>query len=248
MRNNKIVGVVCAGGAGERLLPLTLVTNKHLLPVYDRPMILYPIKTLVDSGITDVVIVTGGHYAGEYLKLLGDGKEYGLTNLQYVYQKKPRGGIADALSYAENIVNGRKCVVILGDNIFEEDIRKHVEEFKNQKCGAKVFLKPVSDTHKYGVAKVENNKIVEMEEKPVNFNSNLAVVGLYMYDKTVFDIIRSIVPSPRGELEITDVNKKYLEMDRLTYGNMLGYWCDCGSIQNLTECSFYMSKKEKKNA
>ena len=243
----KLAGVICAGGAGERLMPLTMVTNKHLLPVYDRPMILYPIKTLVDSGITDIVIITGGYYAGEYLKLLGDGKEYGITNLQYVYQRKPRGGIADALSYAENFVNGRKCVVILGDNIFEENVKNQIEEFKNQESGAKIFLKPVSDIHKYGVARVENSKVVEIEEKPVRFDSNLAVVGIYMYDEKVFDIIRTLVPSNRGELEITDVNKEYLKRKNLTYGNVSGYWCDCGSIENLMECSIRMYTKEKKS-
>ena len=220
-------GVVLAGGTGSRLYPLTKITNKHLLPIYDKPMIYYPIQTLVNAGIEDIMIVTGGNNAGDFLRLLGNGREFGLKRLHYTYQERP-GGIADALSLAEDFADGDKIVLILGDNIIEGNIRKAVEDFRRQERGAKVLLKEVENPQSYGVAEIREGRIIRIEEKPEHPKTNYAVIGIYMYDDRVFDIIRTLKPSARGELEITDVNNKYIEWGEMTYEFLEGWWADAG--------------------
>ncbi|HIE04725.1 MAG TPA: spore coat protein [Candidatus Latescibacteria bacterium] len=220
-------GVVLAGGTGSRLYPLTKITNKHLLPVYDKPMIYYPIQTLVNAGIEDIMIVTGGNNAGDFLRLLGNGKEFGLRRLHYTYQERP-GGIADALSLAEDFADGDRIVLILGDNIIEGNIRKAVEDFRRQERGAKVLLKEVENPQSYGVAEIRGGRIVRVEEKPKHPKTNYAVIGIYMYDNRVFDIIRTLKPSARGELEITDVNNRYIQWGEMTYDFLEGWWADAG--------------------
>ena len=220
-------GVVLAGGTGSRLYPLTKITNKHLLPIYDKPMIYYPIQTLVNAGIEDIMIVTGGNNAGDFLRLLGNGREFGLKRLHYTYQERP-GGIADALSLAEDFADGDKIVLILGDNIIEGNIRKAVDDFRRQERGAKVLLKEVENPQSYGVAEIREGRIVRIEEKPEHPKTNYAVIGIYMYDNRVFDIIRTLKPSARGELEITDVNNKYIEWGEMTYEFLEGWWADAG--------------------
>ncbi len=222
-------GVVLAGGLGTRLYPLTKVTNKHLLPVYNEPMIFFPIKKLVSCGIEDILIVTGGNNAGDFLRLLGNGKEFGLKRLHYTYQEGETG-IAAALSLAEDFADGDKIVVILGDNIFEEDIKEYVEKFEKQKRGAKIFLKEINNPERFGVPVFDkNNRIIRIEEKPKIPKSPYAVTGIYMYDNQVFDIIRTLKPSKRGELEITDVNNRYIEKGELTYEILKGWWADAGT-------------------
>lgn len=225
-------GVILAGGEGTRLLPLTRVTNKHLLPVGTKPMIYYPIETLVKSGIKDILIVTGGNNPGDFLKLLRDGREFGLKEIHYTYQEGS-GGIAQALSLAEDFADGGKIVVILGDNIFEDTFSKAVRDFEKQEKGAKIFLKEVPDPYRFGVAEIKDGKIVNIEEKPKKPKSNLAVTGLYMYDNQVFDIIRTLKPSERGELEITDVNNFYIRQGTMTYEILKGYWTDAGTFPSL---------------
>jgi len=220
-------GVVLAGGTGSRLYPLTKITNKHLLPVYDKPMIYYPIQTLVNAGIEDIMIVTGGNNAGDFLRLLGNGREFGLRRLHYTYQERP-GGIADALSLAEDFADGDRIVLILGDNIIEGNIRKAVEDFRRQERGAKVLLKEVENPQSYGVAEIRGGRIVRVEEKPKHPKTNYAVIGIYMYDNRVFDIIRTLKPSARGELEITDVNNRYIQWGEMTYDFLEGWWADAG--------------------
>jgi glucose-1-phosphate thymidylyltransferase len=227
-----VKGVILAGGLGTRLSPLTRVTNKHLLPVYNKPMIYYPIQCLVNAGIEEIMIVTGGNDAGDFLRLLGNGHEFSLQDLHYTYQEG-EGGIADALRLAEHFAEGDKIVVVLGDNIIEKDIRRAVGEFFAQRHGAKILLKEVSDPQRFGVATVENGRIVRIEEKPSQPKSNLAVIGIYMYDRQVFDIIRPLKPSGRGELEITDVNNAYLEQGTLTYAVLDGWWTDAGTFESL---------------
>ncbi len=222
-------GVVLAGGLGTRLYPLTKITNKHLLPVYDEPMIYYPIKSLVEAGIRDIMIVCGGNHAGEFLRLLGNGHEFGLQHLNYAYQER-EGGIAEALGLCEHFVDGDKVVVFLGDNIIGESIKPAVEEFAKQSDGARILLKEVDDPTDYGVVKFdENGNIVEIIEKPKVPPSKYAVVGIYMYDSTVFDIIRTLKPSERGELEITDVNNAYLKAGKLKFSILEGFWADAGA-------------------
>ena len=225
-------GVVLAGGLGKRLYPLTKITNKHLLPVYSKPMIYYPIETLVDAGINDILIVTGGNHAGEFLRLLGNGHEFGLQHINYTYQEG-EGGIADALKLAEHFSDGQKIVVILGDNIVEKGINKQVAKFKKQKAGARILLKKVDDPQRFGVAEVKNKKVISIEEKPKRPKSNYIVTGIYMYDNQVFDIIRRLRPSGRGELEITDVNNAYIKMGQLTYDILGGWWTDSGTFDSL---------------
>ena len=225
-------GVVLAGGLGSRLRPLTLVTNKHLLPVYDRPMIYYPIQCLLAAGIRDILIVTGGEHAGDFLKLLQNGKHLGIGHLEYTYQQG-EGGIADALLLAEDFADGGKVCVILGDNIIEGNIRKPVGDFFAQPTGAKILLKAVEQPQRFGVARIENDRIVEIIEKPENPPGNLAVTGIYFYDNDVFDICRTLEPSGRGELEITDVNNAYLRRGDLTYDRLDGWWTDAGTIESL---------------
>lgn len=221
-------GVVLAGGLGTRLLPLTKITNKHLLPVYNRPMIYYPLNTLITGGIDDIIIVTGGNNAGDFMRLLGNGTEFGLKHINYTYQEG-HGGIAAALALAEHFADGEKIVVILGDNIFEDNIGSAVKEFEKQENGAKIFLKKIKDPQRFGVPELKGNKIVKIEEKPKNPKSSYAVTGLYMYDGKVFDIIKKIKPSSRGELEITDVNNAYVNEGTMTYSILKGLWTDAGS-------------------
>jgi len=225
-------GVILAGGLGTRLRPLTLVTNKHLLPVYDRPMIHFPIECLVRAGIDEVLVVTGGEHAGDFLKLLRNGKQLGVRDLQYAYQEG-EGGIADALLLAEDFADGEKICVVLGDNIIEGHIRGDVEAFERQPDGARILLKEVEDAERFGVVRFEGDRIVEIIEKPADPPSQLAVTGIYMYDATVFDIARRQSPSARGELEITDVNNEYLRRGNLTHGVLEGWWTDAGTFESL---------------
>ena len=225
-------GVVLAGGTGSRLSPLTKITNKHLLPVYDQPMVYYPIRTLVDAGIRDILIVTGGRNAGDFLRLLGNGKHFGLAHLNYTYQEG-EGGIADALALAEHFADNRKLCVILGDNIIEGHIREAVEEFRRQPQGARILLKEVPDAERFGVAEIQGHRIVGIQEKPAHPKSNYAVTGIYLYDNTVFDKIRSLAPSGRGELEITDVNNAYIAEGAMTFSYLEGWWTDAGVFDSL---------------
>ncbi len=225
-------GVILAGGLGSRLAPCTIVTNKHLLPVYDRPMIYYPIQTLIQAGISDILIVTGGHSAGDFLKLLGNGSEFGLKHLNYTYQEG-EGGIADALSLAEYFVGDDSMCVILGDNLIEGNVAAAAEAYRNQGGGAKVLLKEVQDAERFGVVDIVDGKIREIIEKPKNPPSNLAVTGIYFYDSKVFELITKLSPSERGELEITDVNNMYLERGELTHDILEGWWTDAGTFSSL---------------
>ncbi len=225
-------GVILAGGLGTRLYPLTKVTNKHLLPVYDKPMIYYPIQTLVNAGIRDILLVTGGNSAGDFLRLLGNGTEFGLQHLNYTYQEG-EGGIAAALSLAEFFVNQESVCVILGDNIIERNIIAAVRAYEKQGKGAKVLLKEVKDPQRFGVAVLDGNRLVRIEEKPKEPKSPYITTGIYFYDHEVFDIIRTLKPSARGELEITDVNNAYLERGRLTWDILDGWWTDAGTFESL---------------
>ncbi|MBX9601775.1 MAG: NTP transferase domain-containing protein [Bryobacteraceae bacterium] len=225
-------GVILAGGTGSRLFPLTKITNKHLLPVYDKPMIYYPLQTLVDAGIRDILLVTGGRNSGDFLRLLANGKEFGLKHLNYTYQEG-EGGIADALSLAEHFADGDKICVILGDNIIETSIRGAVEDFEKQDRGAKIILKKVSDAERFGVAEINGSKIIGIEEKPKNPKSDYAVIGIYLYDATVFDKVKALVPSKRGELEITDVNNAYIKEGTMSFNYLDGWWTDAGTFESL---------------
>jgi len=225
-------GVILAGGLGTRLSPLTRVTNKHLLPVYDKPMIYYPIECLVNAGIRDVMLVTGGNNAGDFLRLLGHGRPFGLNDLHYTYQEG-EGGIADALRLAEHFADGEKIVVVLGDNIIEKNIRKAVGDFFTQRRGAKILLKQVDDPERFGVAEIKGDHIVGIEEKPAKPKTSYAVVGIYMYDQQVFDFIRTLEPSNRGELEITDVNNAYIAQGAMTFEILDGWWTDAGTFGSL---------------
>jgi glucose-1-phosphate thymidylyltransferase len=225
-------GVVLAGGTGSRLFPLTKITNKHLLPIYDRPMIYYPIQTLVDAGIRDIMIVTGGRNSGDFLRLLANGKEFGLKHINYTYQEG-EGGIADALGLCEHFADGQKICVVLGDNIIEGDIRGAADKFRAQESGAHILLKEVHDAERFGVAEVAGGKVIGIEEKPKRPKSNFAVTGIYMYDATVFDKIRTLVPSHRGELEITDVNNAYIVEETMTFSYLQGWWTDAGTFESL---------------
>jgi len=238
-------GVILAGGLGKRLYPLTKITNKHLLPVYSKPMIYYPIETLIDAGIKDILIVTGGNHAGEFLRLLGNGKQFGLKHINYTYQEG-EGGIAHALGLAEHFADNEKIVVILGDNIIEKDIKKAVGDFKKQPRGAKILVKKVPDPERFGVVKFKNKKIVNITEKPKKPKSDYIVTGIYMYDSKVFDIIKRLKPSRRGEFEITDVNNWYLKKGELTYGVLEGWWTDSGMFDSLLKANNLVAKKEKR--
>ncbi len=225
-------GVILAGGLGTRLYPLTKVTNKHLLPVYDKPMIYYPIQTLVNAGIRDILLVTGGNSAGDFLRLLGNGAEFGLQHLNYTYQEG-EGGIAAALSLAEFFVNREPVCVILGDNIIERNIIAAARAYEKHDGGAKVLLKEVKDPQRFGVAVLEGDLLVRIEEKPKEPKSPYITTGIYFYDHEVFDIIRTLKPSARGELEITDVNNAYLQRGRLTWEILDGWWTDAGTFESL---------------
>lgn len=227
-------GVILAGGLGTRLYPLTKVTNKHLLQVYNRPMIYYPIQTLVDAGIREILLVTGGNNAGDFLKLLGNGKDFGLQHLNYTYQQG-EGGIAAALQLAEYFVGNDTVCVMLGDNIIERDIIEPVEAFKQQGLGAKILLKEVKDPQRFGVAVLRGDRVIAIEEKPSEPKSAYAVTGIYFYDKDVFNIIRTLRPSGRGELEITDVNNIYIHRGEMTWHMLYGWWTDAGTFDSLLQ-------------
>jgi glucose-1-phosphate thymidylyltransferase len=225
-------GIVLAGGLGSRLLPLTRITNKHLLPVFDQPMVFYPIQKLVQAGIHDIMLVTGGNSAGDFLRLLRNGKDFGLERIHYVYQDG-EGGIADALRLAHEFADGDRIAVILGDNIFEDNLTPFVASFEQQAKGARILLKQVDRPERFGVAELSGNRIVGIEEKPVQPKSNLAVTGIYLYDAQVFDLINTLKPSARGELEITDVNNAYIRQGTLTYDVLQGWWTDAGTFESL---------------
>ena len=229
-------GVVLAGGSGSRLRPLTAVTNKHLLPVHNQPMIFYPIQTLVNAGITDIMIVTGGNSAGDFLKLLGNGKAFGLKHLNYTYQEG-EGGIAAALSLVEHFASGEPVCVVLGDNIIQGNIRAAVDSYREQDKGAKILLKKVTDPQRFGVPQLDGQRVVRIEEKPAEPKSEYAVIGIYMYDEHVFEIIRVLKPSGRGELEITDVNNAYIERGEMTWDVLEGWWSDAGTFESLLHAS-----------
>jgi glucose-1-phosphate thymidylyltransferase len=234
-------GVILAGGLGTRLHPLTRVTNKHLLPVYDKPMIFYPLQALVNAGIEDILIVTGGGSAGDFLRLLRNGAEFGLKHLNYTYQEG-EGGIAAALSLAEHFADGGKICVILGDNVIERNIQRAAATFRAQPTGAKVLLKRVGDPERFGVPVLRGKKVVRIVEKPRKPPSPYAVTGIYFYDGTVFDRIRKVHPSKRGELEITDVNNLYIESDELTYEILTGWWTDAGTFESLHRASCLVAR------
>jgi len=225
-------GVILAGGLGTRLFPLTKVTNKHLLPVYNKPMIYYPIQTLVNAGISDILLVAGGNNAGDFLRLLGNGKEFGLQHLNYTYQEG-EGGIAAALSLAEFFVQKEPLCVVLGDNIIERNIIVAAEAYKKQGRGAKVLLKEVKDPQRFGVAVLEGDHLVRIEEKPKQPKSPYITTGIYFYDQEIFEIIRTLKLSPRGELEITDVNNAYIERGLMTWDLLEGWWTDAGTFESL---------------
>lgn len=225
-------GIVLAGGLGSRLKPLTKVTNKHLLPVYNQPMVYYPIQTLVNAGINDIMIVTGGNSAGDFLKLLGNGKEFGLKHLNYAYQEG-EGGIAAALSLVEHFADDEPICVVLGDNIIEGNIRQAKEDYEKQNGGAKILLKKVHDPQRFGVPDLDGERVLRIEEKPARPKSDFAVVGIYFYDKAVFDIIKTLKPSERGELEITDVNNDYINRGAMTWNELEGWWSDAGTFESL---------------
>lgn len=229
-------GVILAGGLGSRLHPLTKITNKHLLPVHNQPMIYYPIQALINAGIEDIMIVTGGNSAGDFLKLLGNGKDFGLKHLNYTYQEG-EGGIADALSLVEHFADDEPICVILGDNLIENNIKAAADEYRAQGKGAKIMLKQVHDPQRFGVPELDGDKVLGIEEKPSDPKSDLAVIGIYFYDATVFDVIRTLVPSGRGELEITDVNNHYINKGEMTWNELEGWWTDAGTFDSLLRAS-----------
>jgi glucose-1-phosphate thymidylyltransferase len=236
-----VKGIVLAGGLGTRLRPLTAVTNKHLLPVYDKPMIYYPIQTLVNAGINDILIVTGGNSAGDFLKLLKNGRDFGLKHLNYTYQEG-EGGIADALSLAEHFAAGEPVCVVLGDNIIENNICRAVRSYRHQGGGAKILLKQVTDPQRFGVPELEGRRVLRIEEKPAEPKSDYAVIGVYMYGADVFDIVKTLKPSARGELEITDVNNAYIERDEMTWDELEGWWTDAGTFESLLHASTLVAR------
>ena len=239
-------GVVLAGGLGSRLRPLTAVTNKHLLPVFDQPMIYYPVQTLVNAGITDIMIVTGGNSAGDFLKLLGNGKAFGLKHLNYTYQEG-EGGIAAALSLVEHFAGTEAICVVLGDNIIQGNIRVAADSYRAQSGGAKILLKRVPDPQRFGVPELDGKRVVQIEEKPSQPKSEFAVIGIYMYDARVFEIIRTLKPSGRGELEITDVNNAYIESGEMTWDELEGWWSDAGTFESLLHASNLVAKTGANN-
>jgi glucose-1-phosphate thymidylyltransferase len=262
-------GIVLAGGLGTRLAPLTRITNKHLLPVYDSPMVYYPIKTLVQAGITDILVITGGNNAGDFLKLLRNGAEFGLRHLNYAYQEG-EGGIAAALSLAEHFADGGPVCVVLGDNILENSIAGYVKKFRHQGSGAKILLsennicravrsyrhqgggakillKQVTDAQRFGVPELEGRRVVRIEEKPVEPKSEYAVIGVYMYGADVFDIVKTLKPSARGELEITDVNNAYIESGEMSWNVITGWWTDAGTFDSLLRASTLVAETRERS-
>lgn len=239
-----VKGVVLAGGLGLRLSPLTDVTNKHLLPIYDKPMIFYPIEKLVQAGLTDIMVVTGGPHAGHFLKVLGNGRRFGLKEIHYSYQEG-EGGIAAALSLTEHFVSGGRVVAILGDNLFSDDLSGGLKRFMEQPDGARIFLREVVDPERFGVAEVQAGRVLKIEEKPKVPKSNLAVTGIYMYDRTVFDIIRTMQPSGRNEMEITDVNNVYIGRESMAFEMLSGWWTDAGTFDSLLRANSRIGKDEE---
>lgn len=235
-------GIILAGGLGSRMRPLTQVTNKHLLPVYDRPMIFYPLATLVEAGIRDILIVTGGSNAGDFLRLIGNGAAFGLKHVNYTYQKG-EGGIAEALGLAEHFADGERVVVMLGDNILERGIGRFVESYQRQPVGAKILLKSVPDPQRFGVAVFRGQSVLAIEEKPKRPKSSYIVTGIYLYDAQVFDIIKTLKPSRRGELEITDVNNAYIRKGEMTCDFLSGWWSDCGTFDSLLAASHLVARR-----
>jgi glucose-1-phosphate thymidylyltransferase len=236
-------GVILAGGTGSRLYPLTKVTNKHLLPVYDKPMIYYPMETLINAGIKDIMIVSGKGHAGHFLELLGSGVDHGV---HFTYEiQEHAGGIAQALYLAKDFVDGDSVTVILGDNIFQDNIKEDVKSFKT---GAKIFLKEVPDAYRFGVAELKGEKVVDIEEKPREPKSNFAVTGLYIYDSGVFDVIKTLKPSRRGELEITDVNNYYVNKEVMEYRIFKGFWSDAGTFESLLRASLMVKQHQKSDS
>ena len=236
-----VKGVVLAGGLGSRLMPLTAVTNKHLLPVYNQPMVYYPIQTLVNAGIKDIMIVTGGNSAGDFLKLLKNGKAFGLKHLNYTYQEG-EGGIAAALSLCEDFADGEPVCIVLGDNIIEGNICQAVRAYRHQGGGAKILLKKVPDPQRFGVPELDGSRVVRITEKPKDPKSDYAVIGIYMYDAEVFNIIKTLKPSERGELEITDVNNAYIARDEMTWNELEGWWTDAGTFESLLHAGSLVAK------
>jgi len=233
-------GIILAGGTGSRLFPLTKVTNKHLLPIYDKPMIYYPLNTLIDAGIDNILIVSGRGHVGHFLELLGSGADRGIR-ISYEVQEGS-GGIAQALGLAERWADDSPVTVILGDNIFEDHVKDAVQSFTS---GARIFLKAVNDAHRFGVAEVEGDYIISIEEKPTQPKSNLAVTGLYIYDSDVFEIIKNLKPSGRGELEITDVNNIYIRKGAMTFSRLNGFWSDAGTFDSLLRASVIVQEYQK---
>jgi glucose-1-phosphate thymidylyltransferase len=236
-------GVVLAGGLGTRLAPLTKVTNKHLLPIYDKPMIFYPIETLVRAGVRDLILVTGDTSAGDFVRLLGNGREFGLSHIDYVYQEG-NGGIAEALGLARYYGQGKRIVVILGDNILEDDITPYVESFRRQEGGAKILLKEVEDPERFGVAEIAGDRVVAIEEKPKRPKSRFAVTGVYFYDDLAWELIDKLKPSARGELEITDVNNAYIKTGKMTFDVLPGWWTDAGTFESLYRANTLVAEKK----
>jgi len=238
-------GVILAGGKGTRLHPITMVTNKHLLPIYNKPMIYYPIQTLVGAGVNDILIVTGPEHSGHFLNLLAHDKQFG-AKFSFAVQRE-HGGIAQALALAEDFFGKDRVVAILGDNLYEDSFKGAVRGFLKQKNGAKVFLKEVADSNRFGVAEIKGNKIMKIEEKPKRPKSNFAVTGFYMYDNSVFDIINRLKPSARGELEITDVNNAYIKKGQMTYEVVKGSWTDAGTFESFLQATNLAAKKLQTN-
>lgn len=238
-------GIILAGGLGTRMRPLTKVTNKHLLPVYNKPMIFYPVETMVEAGIQEIMVITGGNNAGEFLRLLGNGRDFGLRHIQFAYQEG-EGGIAHALALAEFFADNELLCVILGDNLIEKSIKPYVEKFKQQGRGAKIILKEVPDPQRFGVPRLDGDRVVEIEEKPRVPASKYAVTGIYLYDPRVFEIIHTLKPSARGELEITDVNNQYIRWGEMSYDILDGWWTDAGTIDSLLRASILVAEKEKR--
>ncbi|HET7098709.1 MAG TPA: sugar phosphate nucleotidyltransferase [Patescibacteria group bacterium] len=240
-------GVILAGGLGTRLYPLTHATNKHLLPVYDQPMVSYPIQSLVGAGVTDILIVVGGPHAGDFIRVLKNGSDYGVKHLEYAFQDKSDGGIADALKLAEDFADGGPVAVILGDNTTDANISEQVKSFKE---GGLVFLKKVNDPERFGVPEFSRpksdqpKKIIAIEEKPKEPKSNYAVTGLYLFDNTVFDIIKTLKPSARGQLEVTDINNEYIKKGKLDWVEIDGFWSDAGTPSSLLKTNLYWGMKK----
>ena len=245
MSKNKVKGIILAGGLGTRLHPLTKITNKHLLAIYNKPMIFYPLEALINAGIDDIMIVTGGNNAGDFLRLLGNGSEFGLKHINYTYQQG-EGGIAEALGLTEHFAENQKVVVILGDNIIEKSIKNYVDKFREQDEGGRILIKEVEDPQRFGTVELKGDKIVGIEEKPEKPKSNYIVTGIYMYNANVYKIIKTLKPSHRGELEITDVNNAYIKDEKMHYDVLDGWWTDAGTTESLLKANNLVAERETK--